>query len=117
MAIPFHDRRDGTVYYHGTAHTFEPGEVIEPFGSTNWDKSSGKHVYTTSHLPTAEEYAKHAAYKAGMETKKFDPKVFEVEPVEGHPVTNDPNQRKELFNPDAKTWFRSAKMRVVKRIK
>lgn len=116
MAIPFHDRRTGEVLYHGTAHPFQPGDIIEPFDTKNWEHSSGKHVYTTSHLETAEAYAKQAAYKAGMVTKKFEPKVFEVEPVEGHPVTNDPNQRKELFAPDAKTWFRSKKVRVVKQV-
>lgn len=103
--------------YHGTAHPFEPGDIIEPTGKTNWKQSSGSHVYTTTDLATAEAYANKAAYKAGEVTKKFEPKVFQVEPVEGHPVTLDENQRKELFNPDAKTWFKSKKVRVVKQVK
>lgn len=106
-----------SALYHGTAHPFQVGDIIEPQGNTNWKQSSGTHVYTTTDLETAKAYAEKAAYKAGVETKKFEPRVFQVEPVEGSAVTPDANQRKELFNPDARTWFKAKKVRVVKEVK
>lgn len=55
--------------FHGTAHEFQPGEIVEPRG--------GRGAFSTSEIIDARHWAIKAAQRLGAE-KGF---VYEVEPV------------------------------------
>ncbi len=58
--------------FHGTAHFFQPGEIVEP--SADYDQVA----WATLDLPTAEKYAGKKAEEQGM---LFGP-VYRVQPVD-----------------------------------
>jgi hypothetical protein len=87
-------------FFHGTAHPFKPGDLLEPAQGLH-GPSTGKHVYMTS-KDMAEEYAGMAVEQL-HDMGKYDPavhkpRVFQVEPL--GPVEEDPSGIKLLDDND-----------------
>lgn len=89
MAIPFHDRRTGEVFYHGTNVELKPGDVIKPaaeLGSAishytaEVYKDHPEYAYATPHEEMAHGFASRAVERQGGA-----PRVYKVGRNWGHP--------------------------------
>lgn len=88
-------------FFHGTAHPFEPGDIIKPNRALH-GPSTGGHVYLTSR-DMAGEYAQMAVEQLSdmgeFDPKVHKPRVFQVEPLGA--VEEDPSGIKLLRDDDS----------------
>lgn len=82
MAIPFHDKRDGKVYYHGSDYDFSEGDTVRPGKGDNAAWASTNRDVAASYGAT----------------------VYKVEPIED--VTRHPGAAKEFGIHYSRTGFR-----------
>lgn len=132
MAIPFHDRRNSEVLYHGTNARLKVGDVVTPQptgtikeaierGSSAWSKVEGvPHDVPMSFATEGLHFARHYADQAAVpsvtgrrQSKGRTPRVYTVEPVNpSNVIRNEGNQEvasTEGFKVTGLAWKDAAK--------
>ena len=106
-------------YFHGTAHPFKPGDLLQPQNRTLHGPSTGGHVYITSR-DMAGEYADMAIdqlFDMGMyDPKVHKPRVYQVEPLGD--VEEDPSGIRLLNDDDSEYTDdrRTSSARIIKEV-
>lgn len=67
-------------FYHGTAHEFQPGDMVDPSYELGGRKGNS-HAFMTTDPDVAHNYAKHKAWVAGMFDDTVKPHAYEVRPT------------------------------------
>jgi hypothetical protein len=77
------DNLHPTQFYHGTAHPFQPGDVVEPGHSSNWGPLSRRDkVSGTTSRAEAHDYADHAQRMQSINgNRDARARVYKVTPI------------------------------------
>lgn len=70
-------------FYHGSAHKFEPGDLVDPDRPSHYQPHPEGHAYFTTNAERARGYANRALAREPYEAGK-DARVYQVEPTGPH---------------------------------